>query len=57
MSARPDQPISLKATCIGLLVGAAIAILFAATGRPGLMGVGAAIGASLAAALGHQDRG
>jgi hypothetical protein len=40
---------------IGLAMGAIISILFAATGNPGLMGVGAAIGASLAVALNERE--
>jgi hypothetical protein len=36
---------------VGVVIGAAISLLFAVTGNPGLIGVGAAIGASIAAAL------
>jgi hypothetical protein len=55
MSANSDQ-ISLQATFIGLLAGAVISLLFFATGNPGLIGVGAAIGASLAAVLNERAK-
>jgi hypothetical protein len=55
MSADSDR-ISLKAIFIGLLAGAVISVLFLVTGNPGLIGVGAAIGASLAAVLHERAR-
>ena len=55
MSAHSDQ-ISFKATCIGILAGVVISLLFAVTGNRGLIGVGAAIGASIAAALNERAR-
>lgn len=55
MSANSDQ-VSFKATGIGVLVGTAISLLFAVTGNPGLIGVGAAIGASIAAALNERAK-
>jgi hypothetical protein len=55
MSENSDR-ISYQATCIGLLAGAVISLLFLVTGNPGLIGVGAAIGASLAAVLNERAR-
>ena len=43
MTRNTNHPMSMKATLIGLAFGAAVSILFAATGNPGLIGVGAAI--------------
>jgi hypothetical protein len=55
MSASSDR-ISLKAIFIGLLAGAVISLLFLVTGNPGLIGAGAAIGASLAAVLNERAK-
>ena len=56
MMSTNSHQISFKATCIGVLAGAAIALLFALTGNPGLIGVGAAIGASIAAVLNERAK-
>jgi len=47
----PNHQFSIKAACVGIAIGATLALLFAATGNPGLIGVGAAIGTSIAITL------
>jgi len=56
MSANTNQ-VSTRATLIGIILGAAISLLFAATGNPGLIGVGAAIGMSITIALNEAEKG
>jgi len=51
MSRNPSHQFSIKAACVGIAIGATLALLFAATGNPGLIGVGAAIGTSIAITL------
>lgn len=42
---------SITSIGVGIAIGALISILFVATGHPGLIGVGAAIGAGFGQAL------
>jgi hypothetical protein len=51
-----NEPFSARAALIGMLFGAVFALAFVAIGRPGLIGVGAALGMSISLSLGARDR-
>ena len=54
MSRNTNHQLSAKVTFVGIVIGATLAILFAKMGSPGLIGVGAVIGMSIASALGRR---
>lgn len=48
---KSDARISSRATLAGIAIGAIVSFLFLINGHPGLIGVGAAIGGSMAVVL------
>ena len=54
MSRNTNHQLSAKVIFVGIAIGASISILFAVMGSPGLIGVGAVIGMSIASALGRR---